>query len=176
MFRGRAAPEVSAPAVGSLWPWLKKAPSTEYTLPLTKELSGPRKEGNHVSDLLCCPLPLEGAWFVERRVLWPAHAIPVLLHQRRINGPRRYRIDAHLPSAIFLSCRLGKAYHGVLARIVCGMLGEAFSFIGQQQKRELRACLPARARLRIFCRMHSPFSPWMEAAFTIDPPSTMLRS
>ncbi len=67
----------------------------------------------------------ECARLVKRRVGRSARQVPELLHQRREDCAGGNCVDADLSRTIFLCGCLGEAYHGMLARIVRGVVRES---------------------------------------------------
>jgi hypothetical protein len=100
--------------------------------PTHKRALGPQQERNHIGALLRRPLSPERTRIIKRRIRRPPHEIPVLPHQRRINGPRRNRIDAHFPDAVLLRRRAREADDAVFARVVGSVIGEPWELKKKQ--------------------------------------------
>ena len=93
--------------------------------PTHKRAFRPEKEANHARCLLCSPVPPERRRRRERIVLCQAAEVPLLLHERRVDGAGRDAVDADLAVAVLEGRGLAEADDAVLAGVVAAVAGES---------------------------------------------------
>lgn len=88
---------------------------------------GAEEKSNNVRSLFDSTLPLKGCRFIEGGIAGPSPIIPLLLHQRRVDGSRGHAVDTNLTLSVLLSSRLCKPYDTMFAGIVGAMPGKSYS-------------------------------------------------
>lgn len=84
-----------------------------------------KQEANDICRLLSRTLALESRRLIKGRILGSAGKVPVLLHERCVNGTRGDTVDADFTVAVFQGGGFCEANHAMLASIVGAVSGKA---------------------------------------------------